>query len=71
MTREQAIEIRGALADLISAIDSAERASAAREALPAGSTRARVTTANAKWSNAARYRDGMEARFRAMVEAAP
>ena len=71
MTREQAMEIRTALADLIDAIDRADRASAAREALPPGSTRARVTTANAKWSNAARHRVSMEARFRALVEAAP
>lgn len=71
MTRLEALLIRAALADLIDAIDKADRASAAREALPPGSTRARVTTANAKWSNAARHRSSMEARFRALVEAAP
>lgn len=33
------------------------KASAAREALPAGSSRAKVTTANAKWARAAEERE--------------
>lgn len=34
-----------------------ERAAAARAALPAGSSRARVTTANARWARKAEARD--------------
>lgn len=34
-----------------------EKASAAREALPAGSSRAKVTTANARWARAAEERE--------------
>jgi hypothetical protein len=36
---------------------SSAKASAARRALPAGSSRARVTTANARWMRAAEHRD--------------
>lgn len=43
------------------ALDRAQKASAkaamARLALPAGSSRARVTTANARWARAAEHRD--------------
>lgn len=37
------------------------KATAARAALPAGSSRARVTTANARWATAAEHRDRCEA----------
>ena len=37
------------------------KASKARADLPAGSSRARVTTANARWSSAAEHRDRLEA----------
>lgn len=39
------------------------KASAARAALPAGSSRARVTTANARWSTKCEQRDRVEARL--------
>ena len=39
---------------------SAAKASEARAALPAGSSRARVTTANARWARAAEARDARE-----------
>ena len=39
------------------------KASAARAALPAGSSRARVTTANARWSTKCEQRDRCEARL--------
>ena len=38
----------------------AAKMSVARSALPAGSTRARVTTANARWARAAEARDARE-----------
>ena len=41
-----------------------ERLAAARGALPAGSTRARVTTANAKWARVAEARDIREGQLR-------
>ena len=49
------------LLDAVKALDDAERASlkacAARGALPPGSSRARVTTANADWARKAEGRD--------------
>jgi hypothetical protein len=49
------------LLEALHELDTAERKSlaacAAREALPAGSTRARVTTANARWMSASEHRD--------------
>lgn len=38
------------------------KAAEARAALPAGSSRARVTTANARWMRAAEHRDMLESR---------
>lgn len=46
------------------------RTSNARAALPPGSSRARVTTANARWSTACEARDRREAALRATWEAA-
>lgn len=43
---------------------SVERTSEARRKLPAGSTRARVTTANARWATACEARDRQEAAIR-------
>jgi len=43
--------------ELAKAEAASERASQARAALPPGSTRARVTSANARWASAAEYRD--------------
>lgn len=42
---------------LAAAEKKSERLAMARAALPAGSSRARVTSANAKWARAAEYRD--------------
>ncbi len=39
---------------------ASEKAAAARSRLPAGSTRAKVTTANARWARAAEARDARE-----------
>lgn len=41
----------------IVAYKASRRASEAREALPPGSSRARVTSANARWKSAAEERD--------------
>lgn len=41
----------------------------ARANLPAGSSRARVTTANARWARAAKAREGLATRLREAVEA--
>lgn len=41
----------------------------ARSNLPPGSSRARVTTANAKWTRAAEAREGLATRLREAVEA--
>ena len=40
------------------------KTSAARAAIPPGGSRARVTTANARWSTACEHRDRIEARLR-------
>lgn len=45
------------------------KASEARAALPPGSTRARVTTANARWARAAEERDRVAAQLTAEWEA--
>lgn len=55
-------------------LDEAEQRSAklasVRAALPPGSTRARVTTANAKWARAAEYRDLLRRQLQEAQEAA-
>jgi hypothetical protein len=43
---------------------AAARAAEARGKLPAGSSRARVTSANARWARAAEARDGRERELR-------
>lgn len=48
---------------------ASEKAAEARAALPAGSTRAKVTTANARWANAAEDRDRKEAAYIAALTA--
>ncbi len=57
-------------AEIVRELKAAERASekacAARAALPPGSSRARVTTANARWMRAAEYRDLVQARLAAI-----
>lgn len=44
-----------------------ERASEARRALPPGSSRARVTTANARWATASEAHERARAAFRGAV----
>lgn len=44
------------------------KAAEARARLPAGATRARVTTANARWARAAEERDRIERELRAARE---
>lgn len=53
--------------DLAAAQKKSWEAAAKRGALPAGSTRARVTTANAKWSRAAEHRDRIEEELHALT----
>lgn len=59
---------------LVRALDAAQKASTkasdARSALPAGSSRARVTTANARWMRASEHRDRCEAALRAALASA-
>lgn len=43
--------------DLAAAERRSEKLAEARSKLPPGSSRARVTTANARWARAAEYRD--------------
>ena len=54
-----------ALKALVSAERKALAAMAARAALPAGSSRARVTTANARWATACEARDRALAEYEA------
>lgn len=53
-----------AFARLIAAQTKSERTSLVRLSLPAGSSRARVTTANARWMRASEDRDRCEQRLR-------
>ncbi len=50
------------------AVTAAQRAAEARRALPPGSSRARVTTANARWAAAAEYRDMLADQLRELGE---
>lgn len=55
--------------DLAQAQAKSTRAAERRRSLPAGSSRARVTSANAAWMRAAEYRDLCAARLAAAIEA--
>lgn len=57
LTVETATELRALLKRYIDAQAASTRAQDARGRLEAGSTRARVTTANANWAKAAEHRD--------------
>lgn len=63
-----------ALRAYLAAVKASERASEVRRDLPPGSSRAKVTTANARWSRAAEERDRLWAALtpdeRALVERA-
>lgn len=54
--------------NLVDAESRVARASDVRRLLPAGSSRARVTTANAKWSIACEHRDRVEKSIRMLRE---
>jgi hypothetical protein len=55
---------------MLDAADKKRIVSARRRDLPAGSTRAKVTTANAKWATAAEAVDRIEATLRNFWETA-
>lgn len=57
--------------ELARAEKASAKASGARAALPAGSSRARVTSANARWARAAEYRDDVSRRLAASEAAGP
>lgn len=66
MTRtEQLARLRR---DLARAQAASTRAMDARAALPPGSSRARVTTANARWARAAEHRDRIQEQIDRLVE---
>ncbi len=50
-----------AVRDYLAAVSASRKAGEARAALPNGASRARVTTANARWFRAAEHRDRLEA----------
>lgn len=52
------------LRELADACDASERAMVARDRLPPGSSRSRVTTANARWKAAAEERERHDQRVR-------
>lgn len=55
--------------ELVKAQKASLRAAASRHRLPPGSTRARVTTANANWARAAEDRDRVKARYQDAYDA--
>lgn len=60
-TRSEALaDAAASLRDLAAAEAKVERASETRRSLPPGSSRARVTTANARWSTACEQRDRVQ-----------
>ena len=62
-TLQAARVLRTLARDLEAAEKRSIATTAARAALPGGSSRARVTTANARWARAAEDRDHCEARL--------
>jgi hypothetical protein len=56
-------EILAARKELARAEKASAKAAERRAALPPGSSRARVTTANARWATAAEHRDRCSARL--------
>jgi len=63
VTERQRLERELARAEVAS-----KKACEARGALPTGTSRARITTANARWMRAAEYRDRLRAKLDAMDE---
>lgn len=62
----RASEVRRLERELARAQKASTRASDARASLPPGSSRARVTTANARWMRAAEHRDRIAAQLGAL-----
>lgn len=56
-------EVAALRRELAKAIKHSQRLSAARANLGPGTSRARVTSANAKWARAAEYRDSLRRRL--------
>ena len=54
--------------ELARAERDSQRAAERRAALPAGSSRAKVTSANAHWARLAEHRDRLAAQLRALEE---
>lgn len=64
-------DLVSAVLGLVRAERASVKASEARAALPPGSTRARVTSANARWSRAAEHRDWCQERVREALAECP
>lgn len=67
---ERLSDAAAAVRELARAEEKVERASEVRRALPPGSSRARVTTANARWSTACEARDRVRAQAIELVSLA-
>lgn len=61
-------ELRAAWWRLVRAQEASWRCSDARAALPTGSSRAKVTSANARWARAAEDRDRAYAEFNRLMQ---
>lgn len=66
-----AAALKSARKDLAAAEKKSAKAAETRASLPPGSSRARVTTANARWSRAAEARDRAAALVAKLVEVSP
>lgn len=69
ITAESAAELAALIKKYIEAQKASERAMEARMKLAAGSTRARSTTANARWAQAAEGRDRLQEAVQRKVDA--
>lgn len=61
-------ELKHAVSDLIKAEEDSMRLCMAKGAMPVSATRARLTTANARWAQAAEQRDRIEKRVCDLVQ---
>ena len=69
ITAESAAELAALIKKYIEAQKASERAMEARMKLAAGSTRARSTTANARWAQAAEGRDRLQEAVQRKIDA--
>lgn len=69
ITPESAADLATLLKKYLEAQKSSERAMEARMKLAAGSTRARSTTANARWAQAAEGRDRLQEAVQRKIDA--